>query len=100
MLFTGMTLSSEQALEWGVVNQVAHDGTALEAARSLAATIAGRGPLSNRLAKTLVEAAQDVALDAVLSQATVAQQKIFDSQDLQEGAAAFFAKRAPHFRGV
>jgi enoyl-CoA hydratase/carnithine racemase len=92
--------ASERALEWGVVNQVVHEGTALEAARGLAATIAERGPLSNRLAKALVDAAQDVALDAGLSQATVAQQKIFDSQDLQEGAAAFLAKRSPSFRGA
>ena len=61
----------------------------------LAATIAARGPLSNRLAKELVDAAQDVALDAALSMSTVAQQKIFDSDDLHEGVAAFFAKRAP-----
>ena len=67
--------------------------------QSLAALIAGRGPISNRLAKTLVEAAQDDALDAALSSATVAQQAIFDSDDLQEGAAAFFEKRGPRFRG-
>jgi enoyl-CoA hydratase len=99
MLFTGAMISSEQALDWGVVNQVVSEGSALEAARALAATISQRGPVSNRLAKTLVEAAQDVALDAGLSLSTVAQQKIFDSEDLQEGAAAFFAKRAPDFKG-
>jgi hypothetical protein len=31
----------------------------------------------------LVDAAQDVALDAVLSMSTVAQQQIFDSEDLR-----------------
>ena len=47
----------------------------------------------------LVDAAQDQALDAALSQSTVAQQEIFDSDDLHEGAAAFFAKRPPEFGG-
>ncbi len=75
------------------------DGTALEGARRLASTIAARGPLSNRLAKTLVDAAQDMPLDAALSMSTVAQQRIFDSSDLHEGVAAFFAKREPAFRG-
>ncbi|HEX2726671.1 MAG TPA: enoyl-CoA hydratase/isomerase family protein, partial [Beijerinckiaceae bacterium] len=60
---------------------------------------AGRGPVSNRLAKELVDAAQDLALDAALSRSTVAQQAIFDSRDLQQGAAAFLAKKDPVFQG-
>jgi enoyl-CoA hydratase/carnithine racemase len=97
MLYTGDTIAAEQALAWGLVNRVAESGTARDAARELAATIASRGPLSNRLAKTLVDAAQDVALDAALSMSTTASQQIFDSDDLREGVAAFFAKRAPRF---
>ncbi len=80
-------------MHWGLVNRVVEVGSAREAARAIASTIVARGPLSNRLAKKLVDAAQDVALDAVLSMSTVAQQQIFDSDDLHEGAAAFFAKR-------
>jgi len=98
LLFTGETIDADKALAWGLVNRVV-DGSALEAARLLAATIAARGPLSNRLAKELVDAAQDGALDAALTRSTVAQQKIFDSDDLHEGVAAFLAKRAPGFTG-
>jgi enoyl-CoA hydratase/carnithine racemase len=96
MLFTGATLSADKALEWGVVNRVT-DGSALDCARDLAATISQRGPLSNRLAKELVDMALDGPLDAALMKSTVAQQAIFDSDDLHEGAAAFFAKRPPRF---
>ncbi len=99
MLFTGAPISSEQALAWGVVNAVSEGGSALAAAREMAATIALRGPISNRLAKELVDLADDLPLDAGLSRSTVAQQRIFDSDDLQEGAAAFFAKRPPVFAG-
>jgi enoyl-CoA hydratase/carnithine racemase len=99
MLFTGDTITAERALAWGLVNRVVDAGSARDAACEMAATIAARGPLSNRLAKKLVDAAQDVALDAVLSMSTVAQQQIFDSGDLHEGAAAFFAKREPRFTG-
>lgn len=98
MLFTGMTIDAGRALDWGVVNDVV-EGSALDAARDLAATIVQRGPMSNRLAKELVDHAGDVPLDAALSRSTVAQQRIFDSDDLQEGAAAFFAKRRPYFAG-
>jgi enoyl-CoA hydratase/carnithine racemase len=99
LLFTGDTISPGQALAWGLVNRVMETGSALEGARALARTIATRGPVSNRLAKRLVDAAQDQALDAALLQSTIAQQEIFDSVDLHEGVAAFFAKRSPVFEG-
>ena len=98
MLYTGETIAAEQALAWGLVNRVV-EGSALDGARELAATIATRGPLSNRLAKKLADAAHDVPLDAGLSLATIAQQQIFESDDLREGVAAFFAKREPEFKG-
>lgn len=56
-----------------------------------------RGPLSNRLAKSLMDAALDQPMDAALSLANAAQQRIFDGPDLREGAQAFFAKRDPVF---
>jgi enoyl-CoA hydratase/carnithine racemase len=98
MLFTGRTVADNEALAWGLVNEVS-EHSALESARKLAATIAARGPLSNRLAKKLSNVAQDVPLDAGLSLSTGAQQEIFDSEDLREGVAAFFAKREPKFEG-
>jgi enoyl-CoA hydratase/carnithine racemase len=98
LLFTGTTIDAEQALAWGLVNRVV-DGNALDGARVFASEIAQRGPLSNRHAKKLVDAAHDVPLDAALALSTVAQQAIFDSRDLHEGVAAFFAKRAPSFEG-
>ena len=99
LLFTGETIVADQALAWGLVNRVVADGSALDFARQLAGAISARGPLSNRLAKKLVDAAQDLPLDAALSLSTLAQQEIFDSDDLHEGAAAFLAKRRPEFTG-
>jgi len=99
LLYTGDTIDTERAFAWGLVNRVAVEMSPLDAARALAATIVAGGPLSNRLAKKLVDAAQDLALDAALSLSTGAQQRIFDSDDLHEGVQAFFAKREPRFAG-
>ncbi len=98
MLFTGATIDSDAALAWGLVDEVT-EGSALGAARRLATTIGERGPLSNRLAKELVDLSEDAPLDAALVRASVAQRAIFESDDLHEGAAAFFAKRSPVFTG-
>ena len=99
MLFTGATVTTEMALAWGLVNAVVEEESALAAARRLASTIAERGPMSNRLAKTLVDAADDMPIDAALSLSTAAQQQVFDGHDLHEGVAAFLGKRAPEFSG-
>ena len=99
LLFTGETIATDKALAWGIVNVVVDAESALDGARRLAATIAKRGPLSNRFAKALVDAAQDLPSDAALSLSTTLQQKIFDSGDLREGMTAFFAKREPDFSG-
>ena len=99
LLFTGETIAADKALAWGIVNIVVEEGSALDGARDLAATIAKRGPLSNRFAKQLVDAAQDLPAEAAFSASTVLQQQIYDSSDLREGMAAFFAKREPDFLG-
>jgi enoyl-CoA hydratase/carnithine racemase len=98
LLFTGETIDAEQALAWGMVNRVT-SGSALEAARELAASIVRRGPLSNRLAKRLVDAALDAPLAAGLSMSTDAQQQVFESDDLHEGVQAFLERRDPVFSG-
>jgi enoyl-CoA hydratase/carnithine racemase len=98
LLFLGEPIAAETALAWGLVNRVV-DGSALDAARAMAAKIGARAPLSNRLAKELVDASQDLPLDAGLTLSTLSQQKVFDSADMQEGVAAFFGKRAPTFTG-
>ena len=99
LLYTGDMITTDEALSWGLVNRVVEDGTALDGARDLAATIASRGPLSNRLAKKLVDTAMDQAVDAALSLSTAAQQEVFDSEDLYEGVTAFLLKRPPKFVG-
>ena len=47
----------------------------------------------------LVGVASEVGLDAGLAAELDASERIFASDDLLEGAAAFFAKRDPVYRG-
>ena len=92
--------TAEQALAWGLVNEVVAER--LRARRARAAGGDDRG------ARSAVQPAREgtrrcrsghARSTPALSLSTVAQQKIFDSADLHEGVAAFFAKRSPEFKG-
>jgi enoyl-CoA hydratase/carnithine racemase len=83
----------------GLVNDVVPAGEALAAACEIAEEIAARGPLAVREAKRLIDAAPDLDLAAGLAAELDASERVFASEDLLEGASAFFAKRDPVYRG-
>jgi enoyl-CoA hydratase len=100
LLLTGEPISAERAEHWGLVTDVVADGRALDRALELARLIATRGPLSVSLSKTLVDKAVDLPLEAGIAHGILAQEQIFASQDLLEGAAAFAERRSPQFYGT
>jgi enoyl-CoA hydratase/carnithine racemase len=99
LILTGRLLSAVEAERIGLVNQVVPAGEARAAADALANEIAQRGPLAVREAKRLVDAALDRDLDAGLAAELDASERIFETEDMLEGARAFFAKRPPEYQG-
>jgi enoyl-CoA hydratase/carnithine racemase len=65
----------------------------------LGAEIASRGPLAVREAKRAIDLAGDISLDEGLAVELDASERIFDTDDMIEGATAFLEKRPPRFRG-
>ena len=65
----------------------------------IAAEIAQRGPLAVREAKRLIDAAVETDIDAGLAAEIDASDRVFDSEDMLEGARAFFDKRPPGLPG-
>ncbi len=98
LILTGRILTADEAERIGLVNSVAPVGEASAAADALADEIACRGPLAVREAKRLLDRALDLPLDAGLAAELDASERIFASEDMLEGASAFFAKRQPEFR--
>lgn len=98
LILTGAIIDATRAEQIGLVNRVAPAGTSLEVARELADTIAARGPIAVREAKRAVDLAFDVPLDQGLAAELDASERIFASDDMLEGARAFFEKRAPRFQ--
>jgi enoyl-CoA hydratase/carnithine racemase len=65
----------------------------------LAETIASRGPVAVREAKRALDLAGDLPLDEGLARELEASERVFSSEDMLEGARAFFEKRQPGFTG-
>jgi enoyl-CoA hydratase/carnithine racemase len=99
LILMGEIITASEAAEIGLVNRVAPAGQTIDEARAMADTIAARGPLAVREAKRVLDLAGDTPLDAGLAHELDASERIFSSQDMLEGAQAFFEKREPRFTG-
>jgi enoyl-CoA hydratase len=82
-----------------LVNRVVEDGTALTAARALAATVAANAPLAVAAAKALVVDSADWPEAELLTRSAGYTEPVFASVDAQEGARAFAERRAPRWEG-
>ena len=96
LLLTNRTLSADEALEWGLVNQVVDDAEVLPQALALAARFAAGPTESYAAVKRLVDAA-DPGLEAQMA----LEGRVIAAQALhphgREGMAAFLGKRKPSF---
>jgi enoyl-CoA hydratase/carnithine racemase len=99
LILTGRILDADEAGRIGLVNEVVPVGEARTRADEVAEEIAARGPLAVREVKRLLDAAMDVDLDTGLAAELDASERIFATDDMLEGASAFFEKRDPIYRG-
>lgn len=99
LILMGGIIDASEALDIGLVNRVVPAGAVLDESRAMAEVIASRGPVAVREAKQALDLAGDVALDEGLARELESSERIFSSQDMLEGARAFFEKRDPHFGG-
>ncbi|MEA2652871.1 MAG: enoyl-CoA hydratase [Chloroflexota bacterium] len=99
LILTGRVLTASEAERIGLVHEVVPAGEALARAMAIGEEIALRGPLAVREAKRLLDLASEVDLDAGLAAELDASERVFASEDMVEGATAFFDKRDPNYHG-
>ena len=96
MLATARHFTAGEALSAGFINRVIAANQLEATVRDMVAMIATTAPLSFAAAKLASRAAADPSLEAEAQRAI---DVCFDSEDFQEGRAAFSERRAPVFVG-
>lgn len=98
LILLGDIIDADTALSFGLVNRVVPQGQAEAAARELAETLASRGPVAVREAKCVLDTTLDGSLAAGQAGELEASERVFSSEDMLEGAAAFIEKRPAVFK--
>lgn len=99
MVLSGESIDAQRAQQAGLVSDIHPATLSDEYALKLAATIARHSPLALRAAKQSLRLAQEVSLQAGLSQERQLFTLLSATEDRREGIAAFLEKRTPAFKG-
>jgi len=100
LVFTGRMFKADEALRIGLVNRVCAPEELLPTVMSVAAEVAGVGPLAVAAAKRVIAEGEGEKLTAATEREAQAFGHCFVSADQTEGMAAFLGKREPEFTGA
>ena len=99
LLYTGDWLEAEDALRLGLLSRLVPAEELEEQTMELAARIASRAPVANRLVKGMVYRGLGQSLEEHLPEAAHAEVMSLQTEDHREALAAFLEGREPKFKG-
>lgn len=99
LLFTGRSLSGEEAERWGFFNRLATPETVLSEAQSLAAELANGPTFANAMTKRMLEMEWAMSVETAIEAEAVAQALCMETEDFARAYRAFAAKQKPVFEG-
>lgn len=103
LLFTGRWMEADEAMRWGLVNEVVPADRLRDRARELAGMLAEGPPLVFGAIKEVARETGHLpfqeAMDLVTGRRLATVDRLYTSEDQLEGARAFAEKRAPVWRG-
>jgi len=103
LLLTGRWMDAQEAMRWGLVNEVLPQDKLMERAWELARLLAGGPPLVFAAIKEVAREAEALTFQEAMNRITKRQfptvDALYDSEDQQEGFRAFAEKRDPVWKG-
>jgi len=99
MIFTADPITAEEAERCGLVQKVVPQEQLLPECRAIAERIISRGPVAIRLAKEAINAGYEHSLAEGLDFEAECFARLMDTEDKNEGVAAFLGKRQPQWKG-
>jgi enoyl-CoA hydratase len=99
LIFCGRTFSAEDALRWGLINQIHPANTLIEAAVGCATTISNNAPLAVKAVKKSINDGASLPIDAALKCELSFYDTLINTSDRIEGINSFNEKRKPVFKG-
>jgi enoyl-CoA hydratase/carnithine racemase len=100
MLLVADKITAQDAYRMGLVNRVVPLNELMPTAESIARRICENGPLAIRATKEAAIHSLSLPLDQALVLEFFMGERIFGTEDVQEGLRSFLEKRKPNFQGV
>jgi len=99
LLFTGRSMSAEEAERWGFFNRLVEPDALQEEARALAASLAAGPNFAHAMTKKMLDQEWDMSVDAAIEAEAQAQAICMQTRDFERAYRAFVEKRRPEFEG-
>jgi enoyl-CoA hydratase/carnithine racemase len=99
LLYTGRSMSAEEAHSWGFFNRLVAPDSLLTEAMSLAAQIAQGPTFAHAMTKRMLHAEWHLPIDAAIDAEAEAQAVCMQTEDFRRAYRAFVAKQQPRFEG-
>lgn len=96
---TGRTINAQEALTWGLVNEIVAPEKLLSRAEEVLQTILHMAPLAISSVLKVIDAGYDLPLDDALHLEAIHFGLLCDTHDKTEGVNAFLEKRKANFKG-
>jgi enoyl-CoA hydratase/carnithine racemase len=99
LLYTGRSMSSEEAAAWGFFNRVVSPEGVLEEALTLARELASGPTFAHAMTKKMLHEEWDMPIDVAIDAEAEAQAVCMQTEDFARAYRAFAAKQKPQFEG-
>ena len=99
IFYTGRRIGAEQAVDWGLAEEIAPDGGHIESAMGIAQEIAAASPIATRDIHRSLTGDLTTAVQTAIDQELRIQTENFKTEDFKEGVRSYRTKRKPEFKG-